>query len=139
MPAVKFAWAAMLVLLLAIYALSTVAFGLRFSNLTARGIITDGPYRFSKHPAYLSKNLSWWMISVPFVATAPVLALTNCLQLLLVNAIYYARARTEEAHLSRDPDYVRYALWMNEHGLLAWLGRRWSWLRYRPPAQAAAA
>lgn len=136
MPEAKAAWAVVLVALLAIYALSTVAFGLRFSNLTARGIITDGPYRFSKHPAYLSKNLSWWMMSVPFVATAPAIALTNCLQLLLINALYYARARTEEAHLSRDPDYVRYALWMNEHGALAWLGRRWSWLRYRPPAQA---
>ena len=77
------------------------------------------------------------MISVPFIATAPGPALSNCLHLLLINAIYYARARTEEAHLSRDPDYVRYALWMNEHGLLARLGRRWTWLRYRPPAAAA--
>lgn len=134
LPGAKFVWAVVLVLLLAIYALSTVAFGLRFSNLTARGIITDGPYRYSKHPAYLSKNLSWWLISIPFVAASPAVALSNCLHLLLINGVYFLRARTEEAHLSRDPTYVRYALWMNEHGLLAWLGRRLPALRYRAPA-----
>ena len=137
-PAVKFTWAAVLVALLATYALSTVAFGLRFSNLTARGIITDGPYRFSKHPAYLSKNISWWMISIPFIAFTPAAALTNCLHLLLINGIYFLRARTEEAHLSRDPNYVRYALWMNEHGLLARLGRWLPLLRYRPPVAVKA-
>lgn len=136
LPLLKFAWAVVLVGLLATYALSTVAFGLRFSNLTARGIITDGPYRYSKHPAYLSKNLSWWMIAIPFVATSPGIAISNCLHLLIINAIYFARARTEEAHLSRDPDYVRYALWMNQNGLLAGLGRRLPWLRYRQPARA---
>lgn len=133
LPLLKFSWAVILVFLLATYALSTVAFGLRFSNLTARGIVTDGPYRFSKHPAYLSKNLSWWMISIPFVAVSPAVALSNCLHLLIINGIYFLRARTEEAHLSRDPDYVRYALWINEHGLLSWLGRRLPLLRYRPP------
>lgn len=133
LPVIKFAWAVALVFLLATYALSTVAFGLRFSNLTARGIITDGPYRYSKHPAYLSKNLSWWMISIPFVAVSPSIALSNCLHLLIINAVYFARARTEEAHLSRDPTYVQYALWMNQHGLLAGLGRRLPWLRYRAP------
>ena len=137
LPLVKFAWAIILAGLLATYALSTVAFGLRFSNLTARGIITDGPYRYSKHPAYLSKNLSWWLISIPFIATAPGIALSNCLHLLIINAIYFARARTEEAHLSRDTDYVRYALWMNEHGLLARLGRRFPVLRYKAPTPTA--
>src|SRR3546814_20885855 len=48
-----------LVLLTAIYAWATVAFGLRFSNLTHRGILTHGPYRWTRHPAYLSKNLFW--------------------------------------------------------------------------------
>src|SRR5208282_5890272 len=66
-PALQAVWGAAIIALASIYALSTVAFGLRFSNLTHRGIITSGPYRFTKHPAYLSKNLSWWLISVPFV------------------------------------------------------------------------
>ena len=43
--------------------------GPRFSNLTHRGILTHGPYAWSKHPAYLSKNLFWWLSSLPFLAT----------------------------------------------------------------------
>src|SRR5260370_11352081 len=66
-PAVRWAWAGTISGLLTIYVLATIAFGMRFSNLTHRGILTNGPYRFSKHPAYISKNLSWWLISVPFV------------------------------------------------------------------------
>ena len=127
-------WGAVIVLFSMIYALSTVAFGLRFSNLTHRGIITDGPYRFTKHPAYLSKNLSWWLISVPFVAAQGwPMALRHCCLLTLLNAIYYLRALTEERHLSRDPVYVAYAEWINEHGLFSPLGRVLPWLRYRPP------
>jgi protein-S-isoprenylcysteine O-methyltransferase Ste14 len=123
--------------LLFIYALCTVSFGLRFSNLTHRGIITSGPYRFTKHPAYWSKNLSWWLVSVPFVSEFGwKMALRNCCILGLVNLIYYARARTEERHLSRDPTYVAYALWMNEHGLLRWVSRWLPFTRYRAPAES---
>jgi isoprenylcysteine carboxyl methyltransferase (ICMT) family protein YpbQ len=123
-----------IIVLSVIYAVSTVAFGLRFSNLTHRGIITGGPYRFTKHPAYLSKNLSWWLISVPFALNAGALsALRHCVLLLMLNGVYFLRARTEERHLSRDPAYVAYALWINEHGLLAGVGRVLPWLRYRSP------
>lgn len=131
-------WAGMICVLLFAYALATVSFGLRFSNLTYRGIITSGPYRFSKHPAYISKNLSWWLISIPFISHEHWYeAVRNSCLLALLNLIYYLRARTEESHLSlRDPDYVRYALWMEEHGMLAWLGRLFPFLRYKPPAGA---
>ena len=40
-----------------------------------------------------------------------------------VSTIYFLRARTEERHLSKDPKYVEYALWMNEHGWLRFLNR----------------
>jgi protein-S-isoprenylcysteine O-methyltransferase Ste14 len=135
-------WAAAICFLLFVYALSTVAFGLRFSNLTYRGVITSGPYRFTKHPAYLSKNLSWWLISVPWVWEPQshwYEALRNCCLIGLLNLVYYLRARTEENHLSlRDPDYVAYALWMEEHGMMSWLGRLFPVFRYKPPAGAAA-
>jgi len=136
-PPLRDAWGIVILVLSAIYALSTVAFGLRFSNLTHRGIITGGPYRFTKHPAYLAKNLSWWLISVPFVVVtdAPT-ALRHCLLLALLNGIYFVRARTEERHLSRDPAYVAYALWINERGLLRELGNIVPALRYRSPAPA---
>ncbi len=124
-PQLRWAWAIAILSLITIYVLGTVAFGVRFSNLTHRGILTNGPYRFTKHPAYISKNLSWWLVSVPFIVTAdgPLSAIKRCLALSCVNFMYYMRARTEERHLSRDPTYVEYALWMNEHGTLRLLNR----------------
>ena len=112
-------WGGTLILLTAIYAWATVIFGIRFSNLTHRGIITNGPYRLFKHPAYLSKNIYWWLLHVPFLSTAGSLdALHNCLLLLAVNAIYYARAKTEEKHLMADENYRQYSAWIAQHGLL---------------------
>jgi len=117
-------WGCAILALVFIYAWSTAAFGLRFSNLTNRGIITNGPYRWSKHPAYISKNLSWWLISVPFVAGAGAAqALQSCLLLAAVNAIYFLRAKTEERHLSRDPHYQAYADYISRRGLWARLRR----------------
>ena len=77
-----------------------------FSNLTNRGIITNGVYAWCKHPAYVSKNLSWWLIAVPFVyydKTTYLSVLRDCAALLALNGIYFLRARTEERHLSSDP------------------------------------
>lgn len=120
----RWAWAIGILLLITIYVLATVAFGVRFSNLTHRGILTNGPYRFTKHPAYVSKNMSWWMMSVPFIPNEGwALAIKHCVLLGALNTIYYLRAKTEERHLSRDPIYVQYALWMNEHGTLRFLNR----------------
>lgn len=138
-PGVRAVWGVLIIVLTCTYALCTVSFGLRFSNLTHRGIITAGPYRFSKHPAYLAKNLSWWLISVPFISDQGFTAgLRNCCLLGLLNLVYYARARTEERHLSRDPVYVAYALWMNEHGLLRGVARLLPFMRYRAPASTVA-
>jgi protein-S-isoprenylcysteine O-methyltransferase Ste14 len=121
-------WGAMLVVLTAIYAWATFAFGLRFSNLTHRGIITNGPYAFTKHPAYLSKNTYWWLATLPFLATtgSMVDAIRNTLLLCLVSSIYYWRARTEEKHLMADPAYAEYAGWMARN---APIPRFFSWLK----------
>jgi protein-S-isoprenylcysteine O-methyltransferase Ste14 len=134
-PLLKGLWGCAILASVGIYAWATVMFGCRFSNLTHRGILTNGPYRLSKHPAYLSKNLSWWLVSVPFLSDEGwEAAVRHCLLLLAINAIYFMRARTEERHLSWDPTYVAYALWMNEHGALSWLARVVPGLRYSPPA-----
>jgi protein-S-isoprenylcysteine O-methyltransferase Ste14 len=136
-PHLRDVWGVVIIVCVLIYSLSTVAFGLRFSNLTHRGIVTSGPYQFSKHPAYLAKNLSWWLISVPFVANPSIAgAVQHCVLLLLLNGIYLVRARTEERHLSRDPRYVAYALRMNERGILRGLARLVPAIRYRAPAGA---
>jgi protein-S-isoprenylcysteine O-methyltransferase Ste14 len=120
-PALLWGWAIWLVFLTAIYAWATVIFGIRFSNLTYRGVLTNGPYRFTRHPAYLSKNLFWWCSVLPFLVTSgsAVDAIRNTFFLLIVNAIYYWRARTEEMHLlAEDPKYREYYDWMEEHGLV---------------------
>lgn len=114
-------WAAMLVGLTGIYAWATVAFGLRFSNLTYRGVLTNGPYAFTRHPAYLSKNTFWWLSTLPFLATSGSVTdmVRNTVILGLVSAVYYWRARTEENHLlAEDAKYRDYHAWMTRHGLI---------------------
>ncbi len=123
-------WGSSIIALTCLYLWATIAFGVRFSNLTHRGIITNGPYRFTKHPAYIAKNISWWMISVPFLQESGVAdALRLSLLLLCVNGIYYARAKTEERHLMRDPLYQDYAAWIAQYGLIARLRKL---LRFTP-------
>jgi protein-S-isoprenylcysteine O-methyltransferase Ste14 len=119
--ALLWVWAAMMVVLTAIYAWATFAFGLRFSNLTYRGVLTNGPYRFTRHPAYLSKNLFWWTSTLPFLVTngSWTDAVRNTVLLGVVSGIYYWRARTEEAHLmAEDAKYREYHAWMGEHALI---------------------
>lgn len=133
-PLVLWAWAGWLVFLTAVYAWATVAFGIRFSNLTHRGVLTNGPYRFTRHPAYLSKNLFWWCSAMPFLVTgSPVEAIRNTVFLGIVSGIYYWRARTEEAHLlAEDAKYREYHAWMTRHGAItAPLGRFLTWAKPR--------
>jgi protein-S-isoprenylcysteine O-methyltransferase Ste14 len=114
-------WAGLLAALTAIYAWATLAFGIRFSNLTYRGVLTNGPYRFSRHPAYLSKNLFWWLSVLPFLVTShsPVDVIRNTVLLGCVSAIYFWRAKTEEAHLlGEDAKYREYHARMEQHGLV---------------------
>jgi protein-S-isoprenylcysteine O-methyltransferase Ste14 len=124
-PLIMAALGFILVALTAFYAWATVAFGIRFSNLTHRGILTHGPYAWTKHPAYLSKNLFWWLAVMPFLATTgnPVDMIRNTVVLGLVAAIYYWRARTEERHLMADPAYREYAAWMERNAPIARLIR----------------
>jgi len=108
-----------LVALTAIYAWATIAFGFRFSNLTHRGILTHGPYAFSRHPAYLSKNLFWWISTIPFLTTGSLVdAARATILMCAVSGVYYWRAKTEERHLGLDPAYRDYSAWMDRNGLV---------------------
>lgn len=123
-PALQILWGVAILACLVVYVWSTVSFGVRFSNLTNRGIITIGPYRWAKHPAYVSKNISWWLISMPFLTSAGIAdAARHSGMLLLFNGVYLLRAITEERHLSRDPDYVAYKAFIARSGLWARLKR----------------
>lgn len=133
-PALQIACAVAILLLICVYSLATVAMGYRFSNLSYRGLVTCGPYRFCKHPAYVSKNLSWWLVAVPFISDMGTeAAIRNCLLLVGINTIYFLRARTEERHLSAYPEYVAYAEAMNERSIFAPLGRLIPALQYKKP------
>jgi len=134
-------WAVAIVALVAVYVWATVIFGMRFSNLTNRGVITNGPYRYFKHPAYLSKNIFWWLAVAPFFSTlGPDQAVKNCLLLLMVNMIYLLRARTEEKHLMTDPAYRDYSDWIAKYGVLprfiSWGRRRMARSVARQPRQS---
>jgi len=85
-----------------VYVWATIALGFKASNLTNRGIVSRGPYRFVRHPAYIAKNFAWWFEFLPFLNP------TLFLSLLAWNAIYILRAFTEERHLRADPDYREY-------------------------------
>lgn len=134
-PVIYGLWAAAIIFLLFVYGFATVTAGIRFSNLTYRGLWSAGLYRFTKHPAYLAKNISWWLISVPFISTAGIgEALADCTMLAGVNIIYYLRARTEERHLSAYPEYRAYALAMNNRGITGVINAFLPGMRYRTPA-----
>lgn len=104
---------ALMVLSYLVYMLATVWFGVRFSNLTNRGIIRTGPYALVRHPAYASKNFAWWCLMFPVVIynafhTGLALALAQTAGLILLTGCYYLRALTEERHLMADPHYQAY-------------------------------
>lgn len=129
-PTLLWIWGSLLIALNAVYAWATVAFGLRFSNLTHRGIITHGPYRFTRHPAYVAKNTFWWLSSLvilPWDETF-LTALRNTALLACVSGIYYWRAKTEEKHLLADPAYRAYWEWAQENALIPRLLSRFTGL-----------
>ena len=124
-PILYISWGFLILILHGVYSWSTCCFGYRFSNLTNRGIIVDGPYRYLKHPAYVCKNLAWWLMFVPFITHVgwwDAVRASVCQA--LTNGIYALRAWTEERHLKSDPAYVAYSQWMAEHSLWAHV-KRW--------------
>ncbi len=139
--ALLWVWGALLVCLTAIYAWATVAFGIRFSNLTYRGVLTNGPYRLTRHPAYLSKNLFWWLASPPFLVTSHsfVDMVRNTVLMAVVSGIYYWRARTEEKHLlGEDAKYRAYHAWMGQNARITCsLGKLLRLFRPRGPVAEA--
>jgi len=84
-----------------IFVWASVALGFKASNLTNRGIVTHGPYRFCRHPAYMAK-VSIWIIQGIFFGQFGILILLGFM------LIYGLRAWTEERHLSLDPAYITY-------------------------------
>ena len=112
----------------AIFSWATIAFGLRFSNLTHRGIVRTGPYYFTKHPAYITKILAFFLISLPWIdSRGSEQGARNMMMLAGLSFLYWLRAKTEERHLaSIDPAYNMYAAEIRQRH------RRWLRLDFRP-------
>jgi protein-S-isoprenylcysteine O-methyltransferase Ste14 len=89
---------------LIIYTLASVNLGWKCSNLTNRGIVNKGVYSWVRHPAYISKNIFWWLSILPIIASNPM----AILYMSAWSFLYFLRAITEERHLSNDPEYVEY-------------------------------
>ena len=93
-----------LIALMIIYSWASVALGFKASNLTNRGIVSRGPYAVVRHPAYVCKNLAWWIGALPTLyvlgslGNVPAL-LYALLSLMGWTMIYALRAITEERHL----------------------------------------
>ena len=100
------AWAAPIVLssitvLWGIFVWASFTLGLKASNLTNRGTVSNGPYRYCRHPAYTAKIMIW-AIEAVFLGQ-------YFIGLLLGYAlIYFLRAWTEERHMALDKDYRNY-------------------------------
>jgi protein-S-isoprenylcysteine O-methyltransferase Ste14 len=132
-PVIYTIWGSVILALYGVYVWCTIMFGARFSNLTNRGILTNGPYRWTKHPAYIAKTTAYWMTFVPFIISSTLWdSLRRCVLLGLTCYIYYLRAKTEEANLGADAAYVQYSEWINRHGVFRWLGRRAHSDSYKP-------
>ena len=81
-----------------------MALGFKASNLTNRGIVSHGPYACVRHPAYIAKNLAWWIGALPtlycaFSSGDVRAAGYSLLALCGWTTIYALRAITEERHL----------------------------------------
>lgn len=104
--------ALLILLLMGIYAWASIALGLRASNLSNRGIIARGPYAYVRHPAYITKNIAWWVGVIPALMTGWNSSVAQfCYVLAGMTTwtfVYYLRAMCEEKHLSADPEYRNY-------------------------------
>ena len=84
-----------------IFAWASIALGFKASNLTNRGIVNHGPYKYCRHPAYTIKIVAWTIQALFFGEYFIGILIAFII-------IYFLRAWTEERHLSHDPDYQRY-------------------------------
>ncbi len=102
-----------ILILMWIYSWASISLGFKASNLTNRWIVRKWPYKYIRHPAYICKNLSWWIGWLPIIWIALIALDFKTVLFAIISLsgwsfIYYMRAITEERHLSLDPDYIDY-------------------------------
>ncbi|WP_276135160.1 methyltransferase family protein [Polluticoccus soli] len=87
-----------------VYVWASVSLGARASNLTNRGIVSKGAYKFVRHPAYISKVAAWWVTLIPLLGENPAVVTGMAVW----TVVYFLRAITEERHLMQDEEYMAY-------------------------------
>ena len=92
----------LIVLLLLLYLWATLSLGTKCSNLTNRGIVRGGAYKYIRHPAYTGKVLAWWIMGLSRLSIGMIFSLSAW------TLVYFMRAITEERHLIKDRDYKKY-------------------------------
>jgi protein-S-isoprenylcysteine O-methyltransferase Ste14 len=130
-PPALYALGALIIIAALFHLWGEALLGIRSANLSMRGVITTGPFRITKHPVYVSKCVQWAFIYLPVLNAVGILgALQSGLLFAFVCILFAARALAEEKLLAEDPTYVRYALFMDEKGLFAFLGRLLPFMRF---------
>jgi protein-S-isoprenylcysteine O-methyltransferase Ste14 len=112
-PVIQLVLAYLSIVAVAIFAWASIALGPRASNLTNRGIVGYGPYRWVRHPAYVTKTLSAWIVALPAIMDAFSKSVLSGLWVVICLVawalIYVVRAATEERHLLMiDNGYAEY-------------------------------
>jgi len=112
-PVIHISMAVFILTLMGVYSWASVSLWLKASNLTNRWIVSKGPYKYVRHPAYICKNLAWWIGWIPFMIATLWSGNIGGFATILFGLsgwtfIYYMRAITEENHLSLDTDYIKY-------------------------------
>jgi protein-S-isoprenylcysteine O-methyltransferase Ste14 len=111
--AVHLALNATLLICFALYASASVSLGFKCSNLTNRGTVDSGLYGTIRHPAYVFKNIAWWIGALPFFYTLLQQSILTGVWAMVClggwSGIYMLRAIREERHmLSGNNGYQEY-------------------------------
>ena len=84
-----------------VFVIASFNLGFKASNLTYRGIVDTGLYKYCRHPAYSSKMMIWLIQALFFGMYYTSFFIALCV-------VYMLRAYTEESHLSKNQDYRDY-------------------------------
>lgn len=106
-------WWIVFILLMVVYVRASVALWFKASNLTNRWIVKTWPYKYMRHPAYITKNLARMIWASPLIFITIKNGQFDKLFAILFSLlwrmlIYHMRALTEEWHLESDKDYIEY-------------------------------
>lgn len=120
-PYVQVAYGALILFVIGVYIWASLSFGTRFSNLTHRGIIYAGPYKYHRHPAYVAKLVSFFLMSLPFIGPTTWDSWRGMIVFGMLCGVYYLRAKTEENNLSSvGEEYRVYKRLVQNNQLLLW-------------------